>query len=147
MKILLSNNQYMHLFHSANLCTPNVCDNNIYQAQMCASFYYLSGSTDQCTGRWCCGCTPKDELQRMNYLIKEDLQQIIYLPMLQSKPIKSFDKMIAIHNTHQTHSNFCILKFRVLFNFVYQIIYEIKSLRNFILRYIYYNGSFQIYGM
>ena len=39
---------------------------------------------------------------------------MIYLPMLQSKPIKSFDKMIAIHNTHQTHSNFHIFKFCVL---------------------------------
>ena len=39
------------------------------------------------------------------------------------------DPAIAIHNTCQTHSNFRI--YRMLFNFVHQIIYEIKSLRNF----------------
>ena len=33
----------MHLgsFHSAYLCTPNVCDNNVYKAQTCTSFHYL----------------------------------------------------------------------------------------------------------
>ena len=42
-----------------------------------------------------------------------------------------FTTRVKLHN-----SNFSIFKFRVLFNFVYQIIYEIKSLRNFTLRYI-----------
>ena len=47
--------------------------------------------------------------------------------------------MITIHNTHQTkcqtHSNICIFKFRVLFNFVYEITCETKFLQNFTLCY------------
>ena len=86
-------------------------------------------------------------LRRMNYLSQEGLQQTIYLSVLQSKPIESFDKTIAIHKRRQTHSNFRIFKFCVLFNFVYQIIYEIKSLQNFTLRYIFNHKIFQIYGM
>ena len=39
----------------------------------------------------------------------------------------------------------CIYLNSVLFNFLYYIIYEIKSLEKFILCYIYYNESFQIY--
>ena len=31
----------------------------MYEAQTCTSFYY---STGKCTGQWCCGSTPKDEL-------------------------------------------------------------------------------------
>ena len=60
-----------------------------------------------------------DVLQRINYLIKEGLYQTIYLPVIPSKPIKSFNKAIGIHNMHQTHGNFCIFKFHLLFNFVY----------------------------
>ena len=41
---------------------PNVCDNNVYEAQMYISFYYFNDNTDWCTGQWHCGCTPKDEL-------------------------------------------------------------------------------------
>ena len=70
-------------------------------------------------------------LQRMTYLIKQDLQQTICLPVLQRKLIKRFIKTITIHQTCQTHSNFCIFKFHVLFNFIHQIIYEIKSHQNF----------------
>ena len=32
---------------------------------MCALFYYFildTSSTNKCTGKWCCGSTPKDEL-------------------------------------------------------------------------------------
>ena len=36
----------------------NVWD-NVYETQMCASFYY---SSDKCAGQWRCGSTPKDEL-------------------------------------------------------------------------------------
>ena len=28
-------------FHSPHSCMPNVCDNNVYEAQMCTLFYYL----------------------------------------------------------------------------------------------------------
>ena len=28
-------------FHNAHSCMPNVCDNNVYEAQTCASFYLL----------------------------------------------------------------------------------------------------------
>ena len=41
---------------------PNVCDNNVYEAQTCASYYYLIVHLVKCTGRWHCGRTPKDEL-------------------------------------------------------------------------------------
>ena len=37
----------------------NVCDNNLYEAQTCTSFYY---STGNCTGQWRCESTPKDGL-------------------------------------------------------------------------------------
>ena len=62
------------------------------------------------------------------------------------------DKTTTIHNArqtkHQTDSNFHIFKFRVyLILYTRLAIYEIKSLQNFTLRYIYYNESFQIYGI
>ena len=41
--------------------------------------------------------------------------------------------MTAIYNMCQTHSNFHLFNFHVLFYFVYWIIYEIKSLQNFML--------------
>ena len=37
----------------------NVSDNNVYEAQVCTSFYY---STDKCTVGWRCGSTPTDGL-------------------------------------------------------------------------------------
>ena len=37
----------------------NVSDNNVYEAQTCASFYY---STDKCIGGWHCESTPKNTL-------------------------------------------------------------------------------------
>ena len=49
--------------------------------------------------------------------------------------------------TRIKHSNFCIFKYRLLFNFIYYIIYKIKPLQNFTLRYIFNNEIFQIYGM
>ena len=57
----------MHLPSKAHTdsCTPNVCDNNVYEAQTCTLFYYfilVTSSTDKCTGRWHRGSTPKDEL-------------------------------------------------------------------------------------
>ena len=39
---------------------PNVCDNNVLEAQMYASLYYWNNSTDY-TGWWHCGCTAKDK--------------------------------------------------------------------------------------
>ena len=75
----------------------------MYEAQMYTSLYY---NTDNCTGRWHCGSAPKDELPDP----RESLANKI-LPVLQSKPIKRFDKMTAIHNMCQMHSNFCIFKF------------------------------------
>ena len=72
-----------------------------------------------------------------------------YFPVLQSKPIKKFDKVTTIHNTHQTkretHSNFHIFEFRVLFN-LYTRLFTKLNLWNFTIHYIYYNESFQIYG-
>ena len=60
MKILLSYNYYhASSFYSAHSSMLNVCDNNVYDARMCTSFYY---STDKCTGWLCCGSTPKDGL-------------------------------------------------------------------------------------
>ena len=52
MKILFSNNQYnTSSFHSANPCTLNVSDNNIYKAEKNTSFYYTTSySTDKHTG-------------------------------------------------------------------------------------------------
>ena len=57
MTILLSNSYIIQdsyiiqasSFHSAHSCMPNVCDNNVYEAQTCTSF--LVDSTDKCTGR------------------------------------------------------------------------------------------------
>ena len=40
MTILLSNNHLTFKAHT-NSCMPSVCDNNIYKAQTCASFYYF----------------------------------------------------------------------------------------------------------
>ena len=57
-------------------CTPNVCDNNMYKAQMCASFYYFildTSSTDKCIGRWCCGSTLKDELPELRESLANDI--------------------------------------------------------------------------
>ena len=132
MMILLLNNQYMHLPFKAhsNPCTPNVCDNNVYEAQMCTSFYQqLVLIQCKCTGQQHLGSTSKDELPEPRGSLVNDM-----LSVLQSKPIKMFNKTTAIHNTcqtkHQMLSNFRIFKFRMLFNFVYQIIYKIKSLRN-----------------
>ena len=49
MKILLSNNYYhASSFHSAHSYMLNVCNNNVYDAQTCTSFYY---STDKCMYR------------------------------------------------------------------------------------------------
>ena len=39
-----------------------MCDNNVYQAETCTSFYYLIASIDKFTGGWHYGSTPKDEL-------------------------------------------------------------------------------------
>ena len=108
---------------------------------MCTSFYQLialiSVQDDDAV----------EVLRRMNYLSQEGLQQTIYLSVLQSKPVKRFNKMIAIYNMRQVHSDFRIFKFCVLFNFLYQIIYEIKSLQNFTLCYIFNSEVFQIYGI
>ena len=52
---------------------PNVCDNNIYEAQACASFDYLNDSTDSCTERWHCGCTLKDELPDQRGFLANDI--------------------------------------------------------------------------
>ena len=62
-----------------------------------------------------CESTSKDELPQS----RGSLANNIPLRAIKSKPIKSFDKTIAIHNTRQTHNNFRIFKFCVLFNFVY----------------------------
>ena len=62
-----------------------------------------------------CESTSKDELPQP----RGSLANNIPSSAIKNKPIKSFDKMIAIHNTCQTHSNFRIFKFRVLFNFAY----------------------------
>ena len=40
---------------------------------MCVSFYYLNDSTDQCTGQWCYGCTPKDELPNQRRSLAKDI--------------------------------------------------------------------------
>ena len=88
MNILLSNKQYhASSFHSEHSCMLNVCDNNLYKAQMSTLFYY---NTDKCIGRWHCGSNPvKDglvlhgqtensdpamETIRMGYLIQEGIQ-------------------------------------------------------------------------
>ena len=96
-------------FHSAHSCTSNVCDNNVYEAQTCASFYQLivliSVQDDGTV----------EVLRRVNYLSQEGLQQTIYLLMLQSKPVKRFNKTTAFHNMHQVHSNFHVFIFCVLF--------------------------------
>ena len=33
-------------FHSANSCTPNVCDNNMHKAQTCTSYSTISVQYD-----------------------------------------------------------------------------------------------------
>ena len=61
----------MHPSFKANTdsCLPNVCDNNMYEAQICTSFYYLipvvlmSIQDDGAV----------EVLQRMNYLSQEGL--------------------------------------------------------------------------
>ena len=37
---------------------PNVCDNNVYEAQTCGKLI----ATDKCTGRWHCRRTLKNEV-------------------------------------------------------------------------------------
>ena len=54
MTVLLLNN-YVYIvhassFHSAHLYMPNVCDNNVYEAQTCILFVLLVDCTDKCTG-------------------------------------------------------------------------------------------------
>ena len=65
-----------------------------------------------CTGGWRCESTSKDRL-----LDQEGLQQTKHLPVLQRRPIKSFNKRTIINNMcqtkPQTHSNFHIFKFHV----------------------------------
>ena len=102
-------------YHSAHSCTPNR-DNNVYEAQHAFRFIscriVLISVQDDGDG---CESTLKDELPQP----RGSLANNIPSHGIQSKPIKSFDKMIAIHNTLQMHSNFSIFKFRVLFNFIY----------------------------
>ena len=71
MTILLLNKQYLYLLFKAHTdsCMPNVCDNNMYEAQTCASFYYLvpvvliSVQDDGAV----------EVLRKMNYLSQEGL--------------------------------------------------------------------------
>ena len=48
----------------------NVCDNNVYEAQMCALFYYLNAMIVQISVQ---DDGAVDVLRRMNYLIQESL--------------------------------------------------------------------------
>ena len=49
---------------------PNVCDDNVYKAQTCAS---LVDCTDKCTERWCCGSTSKYELPEPRGSLANDM--------------------------------------------------------------------------
>ena len=49
----------LELLYNTQLCMLNLCDNNVYKAQMCTLFYYI---TDKCTGWLHCGSAPKDGL-------------------------------------------------------------------------------------
>ena len=111
-------------------------------ALLVAGLYSVISVQDDGDG---CESTSKDELPQpkgslANNIPSRAIEQA-------NQEFRQDNPAIAIHNTCQTHSNFRIFKFRVLFNFVYQIIYEIKSLQNFTLRYIFNNEIFQIYGM
>ena len=93
----------MHLPFIAHTCARQMCVTIMYsyEAQTCASFYYLNNSTDQCTGQWRCECTAKDLLPDQ----RGSLANNIIPSHAKEQAIKSFDKTIAIHNTRQTHSN------------------------------------------
>ena len=57
-------------------CMPNVCDNNVYEAHMCASLYYFildTSSTDKCTGQWHHGSIVKDELPEPRGSLANDI--------------------------------------------------------------------------
>ena len=71
-------------------------------------------STNKCTGQWHCGSTTKDELPDPRGSLANDIPSHAI-----EKPIKKFDMMITIHNTRQTHSDFSVFKFHVLFDLVY----------------------------
>ena len=59
-----------------------------------------------------CKSISKDELSQPRGSLANDITSC-------AMPIKSFNKMLAIHNMRQMHSNFRIFKFHVLFNFIY----------------------------
>ena len=101
-------------------CMPNVCDNNVHEAQMCSLFYYLKVLISVLDG-WHCGSTPKDQLADPRGSLANDIP---------SHAIEQANQEVQQDDCHSqhTHSNICIFKFCVLFNFVYYIIYEIKFL-------------------
>ena len=75
-------------------CTSNVYDNNVYEVQTYASFYF-SILISVATGRWHCGSTLKDELPDPRGFL-----QTIYLPVLQSNQSRGFDKTTNHQSQH-----------------------------------------------
>ena len=77
-------------------------------------FVLLVDCTDKCMGRYRCGSTLKNELPKPRGSLANDIP---------SHAIEQADQEVrqdgAIHSMCQTHNNFHIFKFCVLFNFIY----------------------------
>ena len=103
--------------------------------------------TDKCTEQLHCGITSKDELPKSRGSLANDITSCVIEQANQEvQKVNHHSQHASNQASPQTHSNFCTFKFCVLFNFVYQIIYEIKSLQNFTLRHIFSYEIFQIYS-
>ena len=64
-------------FHSAHSCTPMYVTLMCTRLKPCA-FCFIIVLIAKCTGQWCCGSTPKDELPDP----RGSLAKTIYLPVL-----------------------------------------------------------------
>ena len=67
-----------------------------------------------------CKSTSKDELPQPRGSLANNIPS--HAIEQANQEFQQDDTVIVIHNMRQIHSNFRIFKFRVLFNFVYQII-------------------------
>ena len=74
--ILVSNNQYMHLLLKRTLtraCQMYVTITCIQGSNVHFILLLDTSSTDKCTGRWCRGSTPKDELPEPRETLANDI--------------------------------------------------------------------------
>ena len=90
----------------------------------------------------------QSELRRMDYLIKKVFNEYNTFTHIEQANQDVWQDDRHRQTKRQTHSNFHVFKFRIYLISYTRLFTKLrKSLRNFILRYIYYNENFQIYGM